>query len=192
MEPWQATSDVRKGIGLEEKPDEELVLAARRGNVDSFMVLCHRYYPTMIAIAHAVLGDHHLSEDAAQEALAKACRRLGDLKSPSRVGAWLAAICRNEARDMLRRVPRTESLGERDVPEDIPEQNPDVEAVRHALDSMPTESRELLYLRYRNELSYQAIADLLGISPEAVHGRLRRAKQDVHEHLERQRDRRPS
>jgi len=64
--------------------------------------------------------------------------------------------------------------------------------VRNALDSMPIESRELLYLKYRNELSYQAIADLLGISPEAVHGRLHRAKQDVQERLERQRDRRLS
>ena len=177
---------------MADKPDEELVLAAVRGDVDGFMTLCHRYYPTMVAIAHAVLGDHHLSEDAAQEALAKACRRLGDLKSPSRFGPWLTAICRNEARDMLRRAPRAESLGERDVPEDIPKQDPDVEAVRYALDSMPVESRELLYLRYRNELSYQAIADLLGVSPQAVHGRLRRAKQDVREHLERQRDRRPS
>jgi RNA polymerase sigma-70 factor, ECF subfamily len=177
---------------LAEKPDEELVLAAACGDVDSFMMLCQRYYASLVAIAHAVLGDHHLSEDAAQEALAKACRRLGDLNSPSRFGAWLAAICRNEAKDMLRRAPRTESLGERDVPEGISEQNPDVEAMKQALDSMPVESRELLYLRYRNELSYEAIAALLDISPQAVNGRLRRAKQDVRERLEQQKDRRPS
>jgi DNA-directed RNA polymerase specialized sigma24 family protein len=57
---------------------------------------------------------------------------------------------------------------------------------------MPAETRELLYLRYANDLSYQAIAELLGTTPEAVHGRLVHAKQQVREYLERQEDRRPS
>lgn len=172
--------------------DEELVSAALSGDVESFVTLCHRYYPTLVAIAHSVLGDSHLSEDAAQEALAKACRKLDGLKSPRRFGAWLAAICRNEARNILRRNPRTQNLGDRDVPKDAAEPDHDVEAVRQALKILPVESRELLYLRYKNALSYQAISDLLGISPQAVHGRLRRARQTVREHLERQRDRRLS
>ncbi len=192
MVPWQATSDVGEGIELADRPDEELVLAAVRGDVDSFVALCRRYYPALVAIAHAVLGDRHLAEDAAQEALAKACRRLDGLKSPSRFGAWLAAICRNEARNILRRRPRVESLGERDVPADMPGPDPHAEAVTKALDTMPPESREILYLRYRSELSYQAISDMLGISPEAVHGRLRRARQEVQQRLERQQDRGPS
>jgi RNA polymerase sigma-70 factor (ECF subfamily) len=160
--------------------------------VDSFVALCHRYYQSLVAIARAVLGDGHLAEDAAQEALAKACRHLDGLKTPNRFGAWLATICRNEARDILRRRPNVESLGERDVPVETPAPDSEVDVVRRALDSMPPESRELLYLRYRNELSYEAIADLLDISVEAVHGRLRRAKQEVRTHLERARDRRSS
>lgn len=109
-------------------------------------------------------------------------------------GAWLARICRNEARDILRRRPNIESLGERDIPADVPDSEPDsqVDAVREVLNSMLPESRELLYLRYRNELSYEAIANLLDISPEAVHGRLRRAKLEVKKHLARLRSRRSS
>lgn len=185
-------SDVGKGTGLTEKPDEDLVLAAIGGDLDSFVALCHRYYTSIVAIARAVLGDGHLAEDAAQEALAKACCRLDSLKNPKRFGAWLATICRNEARDILRRRPNVESLGERDVPAEMPDPDPEMDTVRRALDSMPPESRELLYLRYRNDLSYEAIADLLDISVGAVHGRLRRAKQEVKTHLERARDRRSS
>ena len=174
------------------KPDDQLVLAAKGGDVDSFAALCHRYYPPIVAIARAVLGDGHLAEDAAQEALAKACRHLDGLKNPKRIGAWLATICRNEAKDILRRRPRVESLGARDVPAETPDPDSAVDVVRRALDSMPVESRELLCLRYRNDLSYEAIADLLDVSVEAVHGRLRRAKQEVRTHLERARNRRSS
>jgi len=177
---------------LAEKSDDELVLAAMGGDVDSFVLLCHRYYSPIVAIARAVVGDEHLAEDAAQEALAKACRRLDSLKNPKSFGAWLAAICRNEARDILRRRPNIESLGERDVPAELLDPEPEVDAVRTALDSISPESRELLYLRYRNDLSYEAIADLLDISPEAVHGRLRRAKLEVKRRLERSRYRRSS
>ena len=173
-------------------PDEELVLAAMGGDVDSFVTLCHRYYPAMVAIARAVLGDGHLCEDAAQETFAKACRKLSSLKRPNCFGAWLAAICRNEARSILRKMPEAESLGDRDVPENTREESPDVDLVRQAIGRLPVDARELLYLKYRNELSYEAIAELLATTPQAVHGRLQRARQSLRAYVERQRKRRLS
>ena len=163
--------------------------AAVGGDVECFVALCHRYYATLVAVARAVLRDGHLAEDAAQEALAVACQRLSTLKEPRRFGAWLVTICRHEANAIRRRRPRVERLGERDVPA-APHSDPadETAAVRQAVDSLPVESRELLYLRYRNELSYEAIANLLGLTVEAVHGRLRRAKRDVKIHLERERN----
>ena len=58
-----------------ETPDNVLVAGAMAGNGDSFTELCRRYYPAMVAVAQAILGDRHLAEDAAQQALAKAARR---------------------------------------------------------------------------------------------------------------------
>ena len=46
------------------KPDLTLVERACDGDADSFTELCRRYYPAMVAIAHSVLGDRHLAEDA--------------------------------------------------------------------------------------------------------------------------------
>ena len=164
--------------------------AAVGGDVECFVALCHRHYATLVAVARAVLRDAHLAEDAAQEALAIACQRLSTLKEPRRFGAWLVTICRNEANHILRRRPRVERLGERDVPATPHhDQADEIAAIRQAADSLPVESRELLYLRYDNELSYEAIADLLGLTVEAVHGRLRRAKQDVKTRMQRERNR---
>jgi RNA polymerase sigma-70 factor (ECF subfamily) len=184
--------DDGKGNRLAGTPNEELVLAAMGGDEDSFLTLCRRYYPAMVTVARAVLGDDHLCEDAAQEAFAKACRKLDSLKSPSRFGAWLTAICRNEARSMLHRTPKAESLGDQDVPEKVCEKDPDVELVREAIHRLPVDARELLYLKYRNELSYEAIAELLDTTPQSVHGRLQRARQSVKAYVERQRNRRLS
>jgi len=184
--------DVRKGNRLAGAPDEELVLAAMGGDVDSFLILCQRYYSAMMAVAHAVLGDGHLCEDATQEAFAKACRKLNSLKNPSCFGPWLRTICRNEARSMSRLIPKAERLGDRDVPEKVCEENPDVDLVRQAILGLSVDARELLYLRYREELSYEAIAELLETTPQAIHGRLQRARQSVKAFVERLRNRRLS
>ena len=64
--------------------------------------------------------------------------------------------------------------------------------VSRAIESLPPESREVLYLKYRSNLSHQQMSDLLGVSPQAVHGRLKRARQAVRRHLERRRNRRTS
>ncbi len=86
-----------------QEPDTILVEAAIKGDPESFTELCRRYYPAMVAIAHSVLGDRHLAEDAAQETFAKAAVKLPQLRQTNKFAGWLAAICRNEARDMARR-----------------------------------------------------------------------------------------
>jgi DNA-directed RNA polymerase specialized sigma24 family protein len=55
----------------------------------------------MVAVAYAVLNDHQLAEDAAQESFARALVNLRSLKNKNRFVPWLAAICRNVAKDMV-------------------------------------------------------------------------------------------
>lgn len=82
--------------------DDILVRQALQADRESFGQLCRRYYHPLVAVADSILLDHHRAEDAAQEALACACRQLGRLKRPERFGPWVAAICRNVAKDMRR------------------------------------------------------------------------------------------
>ena len=71
------TSEKEKLIVQES--DTTLVEAAIYGDAESFTELCRRYYPAMVAIAHSILGDGHLAEDATQEAFAKAAVKLPQL-----------------------------------------------------------------------------------------------------------------
>ena len=94
--------------------DKVLVEAAVNGDVVSFTELCQRYYPAMIAIAHSILGDGHLAEDAAQQSFAKAVRKLPQLKNKDKFAGWLAVICRNAAIDLARQQKQLQSA------EDLP------------------------------------------------------------------------
>jgi len=165
--------------------DKTLVERAARGDGESFTELCRRYYGPMVAISHAILGDRHLAEDAAQEAFAKAARNLPRLRKADQFGRWVAAICRNEARDLsrARRQPRIDD----ETPEAQGPRRADetAEAVKAALNQLPSDSREVVFLRFYDGLSYDQISAVLGISEQAINGRLRRAKRKLAEHLRR-------
>lgn len=153
-----------------------VVEAALRGDLDSFGRLCEEFYAPMVAVAYSVLGDHHLAEDAAQEAFAKALTGLRGLKQPAKFGAWLARICRNVATDTAKaRIRGGHNVELRESP---PEQGEDglPSAVQRALGRLPAPARELIVLRYYDNLSYDQISSVLGLSIPAINGRLRRAK----------------
>lgn len=167
------------------RSDLALVEAAENGDVDGFTELCRRYYPAMVAVAHSVIGDRHLAEDAAQQAFAKAVRKLPQLKKKSRFASWLAVICRNAAKDMLldqANLRAAEGLSTRAT-----ESHEDglTEAVREAISKLSASAREVIFLRYYDGMSYERISAVLGISEQAINGRLRRAKKKMADYLRR-------
>ena len=177
------TSEKEKLIVQE--PDTALVEAATDGDAESFTELCRRYYPAMVAIAHSVLGDRHLAEDAAQEAFAKAAVSLSQLRRKNRFAGWLAAICRNAAKDMARRTGDLHAADELSTVAGKSDQDDTAEVVREAISRLSASARELVFLRYYDGLSYEHISAVLGISGQAINGRLRRAKRKMADYLRR-------
>ena len=167
---------------VKEKTETTLVRAALNGDADSFGRLCERYYSAMVAIAYSRLGDRDLAEDAAQEAFFVAFRNISKLRKQTHFSRWIAGICRNIASDMAKArtrdklvpIQNCEALSENETREDN-----DVEIVRSIIAELPLRLKEIVFLRYYSQMSYQQITDLLGISHEAVNGRLRRARRTV-------------
>lgn len=163
--------------------EKQHIEAAANGNVDSFTQLCRQYYCPMVAIAHAVLGDAHLAEDAAQETFAKAFYQLPHLKDRDKFPGWLAAICRNTAQDLVRKRKKLSPLPDADLLPDRKPPDDRIEAARTAVRRLPDDQRELIYLRYYDGMSYQQIASVLELSEEAINGRLRRARKEIADSL---------
>jgi len=162
--------------------DSVLVEAAINGDADSFAELCKRYYPAMVAVAHSALSDRHLAEDAAQQAFAKAAVSLPQLRKKARFAQWLAAICRNAANDIIQsrkpvryREQSSAAAAERD--------DDTIDCVRQALGKLSASAREVIFLRFYDGLSYEQMSAVLGISEQAINGRLRRAKRRLANYL---------
>ena len=166
-----------------QEPDTTLVEAAIDGDPESFTELCRRYYPAMVAIAHSLLGDRHSAEDVAQETFAKAAVKLPQLRQTNKFAGWLATICRNQARDMARRQIGLNTAEELSGAAAKSKRDDSGDAVRQALKKLTAPARELVYLRYYDGLSYEQISRVLGISEQAINGRLRRAKRKMADYL---------
>ena len=170
---------------MPDEPDSALVEAALNGDPDGFTELCRRYYPAMVAIAHSVLGDQHLAEDAAQQAFANAVRKLPQLSRKDRFPQWLAAICRNAALDLAGGRETHCTNDDLSALPTKPKESDAAEAVREAIGRLPPSDREVIFLRYYDGMTYESISAVLGISGQAINGRLRRAKKKIADYLRR-------
>ena len=163
----------------------KLVNAAKSGNLECFGKLCENYYSTLVAIAYSILRDHHLAEDAAQAAYAKAITALPTLKDSDKFAHWLEQICRNTAKSMIRKKARqytTDDLSQVKAPDKQDDTSP---LIRQAIAKLAPAEKEIICLRYYDQRSYRQMSEILGLSLPAVNGRLKRAKQKMAEYLKR-------
>ena len=175
-------------VSLSSVPDKleiRLIEAAVDGDIDSFGELCQRYYAAMVAIGYSVLGDHQLAEDAAQESFARALVKLRSLRNRAKFATWLAAICRNVAKDMV--AAKARQISSKDISEVAGRSGSDdnIRTVRQALEQLPASAKELVILRYYDGLSYEEISCVLGISKATINGRLTRAKRKLAKYVNR-------
>jgi len=165
--------------------DAKLVEAVCLGDVSSFGELYRRHYKAAVGIAYCSLSDRQLAEDAAQESFAIACRNLGRLRSGEKFAGWLGGICRKVARRLAKSKLRYRLPDEIPTPENSTADDEQTIAVRESVHRMPRGAKEVIVLHYFSGLTHEQIASLLGISPQAVHGRLIRARRKMANDLNR-------
>ncbi len=74
---------------------------ARAGDNSAFADLVRRYQDMAVGYAFALLGDHHLAEDAAQDAFLICHQRLQQLREPAAFAGWFRTIVRNSCEQSL-------------------------------------------------------------------------------------------
>lgn len=155
-----------------------LVPLAAAGEEAAFTRLVEAFHPDMARLAYVVCeGNRELAEDAVQSAWAIAWSRLGSLREPDRIRAWLLSVTANEARQFLRR-QRRPTFGLEFAEERIatPDPYPSAAAldVADALGRLRPEDRVLVGLRYAAGLDSAEIGAVLGMSASGVRSRLDR------------------
>jgi len=129
-----------------------------------------------IRLAYSMLGDRTEAEDAVQEAVTRAWRKLGQLRAGRPVRPWFLAIVVNQCRNIRRtrwfRFVRTSDTFRFD-----PGVEEGVERVdlARALERLSASDRQALFLYFYLDLPVDEVGVALGISAAAAKGRIYRA-----------------
>jgi RNA polymerase sigma-70 factor (ECF subfamily) len=160
--------------------EREMYRAAIHGDRDAFEMIIRTHSRALFAIAYGILQNREEAEDAVQDALVKAWKLRWRVREPEKFPTWLATIARHRAHDIFRKgrtVPLFATIHEVIEPSSAAEpNNPELDQQLHfALAALPELHRSALTLRYFEEMDYQSIEKLLGLSNGALRGILGRA-----------------
>jgi RNA polymerase sigma-70 factor (ECF subfamily) len=180
----------------EASDDTSLVEEALGGNQASFQLLVERYEQRIFNLIRHYTRNPVEIEDLAQETFLKVFRRLSSFQRQSSFYTWLYRIAVNTILDSLKRrgrspVQTVEDLeavpaaaaGPSPSPSATLEREEIARITQEVLEDMPEIFRTVLVLREFEELAYQDIADMLGISIGTVESRLFRARARFKERL---------
>lgn len=160
------------------------VSAAQQGDRAAAEQLIRAHEPWVRSAVYAVTGRRDDVDDIVQQVWARVWERLGTLNDPGQIRSWLYRIARHTAIDAgiarRRRQSRFTSLDEAAhgaTATARPATRSDVqETLLEAVRGLPAIYREPFVLRHLNGWTYAEIAEVLGLSVEAVETRLVRAR----------------
>jgi RNA polymerase sigma-70 factor, ECF subfamily len=163
--------------------------ATEAATEDALSAIYHRDYHRFVRVAEAITGTVEDAQDAVQEGFASALRQLDHFEGRGSLEGWVWRCVINAARMSRRRSTRTTPVSEPAETREraASETEPPVRLLPQLV-RLPERQRLVLFLRYFADLSYEAIADALEISPgtvaatlNAAHRSLRRSLQEVDE-----------
>jgi RNA polymerase sigma-70 factor (ECF subfamily) len=182
-------------------PDEELLQEARKapqGDLRAFEQLVLRYQRRVVANCRYITRDRNNAEDLAQEVLVKAFFGLRGFEGRSSFVDWLQRIkishCLRHVKKQVGRsyvgieeadVDEFDQLKVRVTAEQMAEQISDQQLIGRVLDSIPGTLRIPLLLCDMDELSYEEVAQFLGLSLSATKMRIKRGREEFRERYQK-------
>lgn len=176
---------------MKKMADDVLVTLYLNGNNGAFDVLLNRHKDRLFNYIFFIVRSRELAEDLFQETFVKVIVTLqqGRYVNDGKFSAWITRIAHNLVIDQFR-VERNENLISNDETEfdllnDARLSEGTVENrmvneqvlrdVRALIDELPDCQREVVFMRYYQDLSFKDIADITGVSINTALGRMRYA-----------------
>lgn len=158
------------------------VQRAARGDREAFATLVEEHWTPLVRVARSVVGDAD-AEDAVQDALVIAWRKIGGVREHDAVGAWLRRVV---VRSCLRRMRRLRFwLPLDDAPEPYFESDPESAIdLGKCLSLLAPRQRAALHLTVVEGMSDREIAETMGITAASVRSHRRRARERLDQLLQ--------
>ena len=172
-----------------------LSLIEDKDEQSKFEKLYYEYRHLMTYIAFDILKDEKLAEDAVHNAFIKISNNLKKINEISchKKKSFIVVVIENVAKDMYRKrkrekeIPFEENIDIK-VSDDFSLNSFGIETIVSKIESLPDIYRNILVLKYLQELNNKEIAKLLNIKESTVRKRLERAKDMLAELLEKDGD----
>ncbi|RKU20468.1 hypothetical protein C6501_00090 [Candidatus Poribacteria bacterium] len=186
-----------------ERDDFELIHRTLSGDEAAFSELVKKYQKSVHALAWRKIGDFHIAEEITQDTFLQAHKKLASLKNPSQFAGWLYVIAdrlckawfrKKKLRTQSLEATSVETLEEAAYADYVIEQREETavecrrEIVQKLMEKLPESERTVMVLHYLGEMSCEAISKFLGVSPNTVKSRLKRARERLQneEHIIRE------
>src|SRR5258707_13387077 len=180
---------------VESREPGAIVARARAGDAEAWGDLYREFAPAIFRFCRRALPTREDAEDSHMEIFMKIRDKLDQYDSTRPFTAWLYRVAANHCWDTLRRRKIRQDKETDDV-ETVPLEHPDPnqldrliekrssEEVRKALDKLGSRARMALVMRYYSDMSYDEIADSLGVRRAFVGVVLLRARHELRQALE--------
>ncbi|MHA3915548.1 RNA polymerase sigma factor [Halovulum sp. GXIMD14793] len=166
--------------------DAKLVAAYAAGDADAARQLIDSHAPRVMRLATRMLGDQAEAEDVVQEAMLRLWNNASKWRAgEARVSTWLYTVASNLCADRLRKRRRQSSDEVPDIADTAApaaarlQQADRADALGRALAGLPDKQRLAVTLRHLEELGNPAIAEIMGVSVEAVESLIARGKRGL-------------
>jgi len=172
----------------------EAIARARTGDAEAWGELYREYAPAIFRFCRRALPTREDAEDATMDIFMKLKGILAQYDQERSFTAWLYKVAANHCWDVLRRRKTRQDKETEDL-ENVPLEHPDPnqldrlieqrssEEVRQALDKLGSRARMALVMRYYSDMSYEEIADALGVRRAFVGVVLLRARHELRQTL---------
>lgn len=158
-----------------EVEDRDLILKARRGNVDAYNLLVSRWEKRIFNYLLRLVGNREDAMDLSQDTFLKAYQNLPKLDDPQRFAPWLFRIAHNEAYSLLRKPrhagepqdPKPPAMGFGQL---LPMETS--LALERALGKLTSEQREAVTLKVYQGFKFEEIAEILDCPASTIKSRV--------------------
>lgn len=176
---------------MQKMTDDALVALYSKGNNQAFDILLERYKDKLYSYIHFSVRNDELAEDIFQETFVKAIVTIqqGRYTENGKFAAWLTRIAHNLVIDLFRQ-EKNENVVSNDETEvdlfnDVKLSDDNIETklvneqvlsdVRRLVDFLPDNQREVVFMRFYQDLSFKEISEITGVSINTALGRMRYA-----------------
>ena len=172
--------------------DQVLILRCQLHDREAFAELIERYERPVRYFIGRLIGDRDLAEELSQETWLTVLGKIHTLRDAALFTVWLYRIARNKVYQELRRRKVIVGLDEDvEVPDSAPHEIDsfeDAAKLHRCLESLKPLHKEVLLLRFLEDMSYEQIADVLDCNIGTVRSRIFHAKLALKKELERPHD----